>query len=81
MRCFLQYAMARMGLWKPVIGSTYRPDEKFTPDPFDPSKKRNDVRVLDIRGGFVQYEYVNFKSDPTSNSIKGFASYYLRNKP
>lgn len=77
MKTLGQYLLARIGLWRPMIGSVYRADVNWKPDPFKPEDQPWTVCVVDIKGNFVQY-----KSADTgylhSSSIEGFASYFLK---
>lgn len=75
MKCFLQYTLARLGLWEPVIGAIYRPDEKV--NPFEGPR---DLVVLDVKDGYVQYKYIKWDTI-RSMTVTSFAAFWRRVKP
>lgn len=80
MKTFGQYTLAKLGMWKPEIGAVYQADENFKSDPFKPDHKPNQVVVLDVQGEHVQYRNVRYENSIDSNTITGFASYWIKVK-
>lgn len=81
MKTFKQYTLAKLGFWKPKIGAIYQADENFKFNPFQPERTPAQVKVVDVKGEHVQYHNVKYPDSLDSNTIVGFATYWLEVEP